>query len=491
MKHLAFASLAAASLALVSPAQQVLATFDFDDETLTAATSAAVTATDLSISNTFLYGGPSSDRWLCLTTDWNDVGGSISFTLTPNAGRIVDFSRLSWETVTGSPTSSDSVLSADVYVGGQLVATVGPLSDPSDALPGNNVVDLSGVPELQGVTTPTDFVIEFTGNPTGESSYEIGQLIVESGACVLNLADSDRIVWLPIPGCANHWRALDGAAFTENGDGTATLTGAIVNVDDPCKRLSMDVIFSDRVDPGDANYPPAGSPKTNAIVDGSGADTNTWRYYETFSGTFTGALCWQGAVLTIDRMGEAAQIGEAANLKDTSFGASAWFNVVITSQPTTGETIADFDRGDFNLTLGDDCICLGGVVATSSNYGEGIAGCDGVPELRMLNRPLTGSEPEIFVGNEGTEPRVGAIFWSMSPAEIFVPIVGGNLLVSLPPLAVQPIDLQPGGFVFSCEILDDACQADARVYLQALCIDPCAPQMIATSRGLEIIIGDL
>ncbi|MCA8952026.1 MAG: hypothetical protein KDE27_21125, partial [Planctomycetes bacterium] len=44
-------------------------------------------------------------------------------------------------------------------------------------------VDLSAVASLQAATVPVTFAIDFTGNPTGQSSYEIGALRLTGDQC--------------------------------------------------------------------------------------------------------------------------------------------------------------------------------------------------------------------------------------------------------------------------------------------------------------------
>ena len=164
--------------------------------------------------------------------------------------------------------------------------------------------------------------------------------------------------------------------FAESADGTATLTGRIVNIGDPTRIFDVALVFADRVEPGDANYPPVGSPRLVNfpaggggddddddddddggggpppcyIFDGGFADPDTWRYYETIGGFLTGAGVMEGAVLGISRRGEAFQIGVAANLKNGNFGASGWTTHTILSQPTSGPTLGG-SLGDINTDI--------------------------------------------------------------------------------------------------------------------------------------------
>jgi hypothetical protein len=149
--------------------------------------------------------------------------------------------------------------------------------------------------------------------------------------------------------------------FRENGDGTAELTGRIVNLSDPNRAWDVAVVLTGRVDPGDAGYPPVGSPKLQSSLigedcyadDGGPADPDTWRYYETLDGTLTGVGFMDGAELSITRRGEAFQIGDAANLKNGQFGGSGWYDYNIVSQPDNGPWLGG-DHGDINTDL-EEC----------------------------------------------------------------------------------------------------------------------------------------
>ena len=92
------------------------------------------------------------------------------------------------------------------------------------------------------------------------------------------------------------------------------------------------------------------------------------------------------------------------------------------------------------------------VVAESTNYGAGIPGCNGVPDLFMTNRPLIGSAPEIFLGNAGMAASNCALLWSFSDAEIPIPMIGGDLLVALPVVLANPFSVPSGGFTLTCNI---------------------------------------
>ena len=177
-------TLATLLLATASLAQSPIADFDYDSDTLSTAQPSFATVSDLSVSNSYIWGGPSSNRWLCLTTDWNDVGGTLSFTVTPNAGESILYSSLVWSSDTNNTSLSDSVASVEVFANGVLVGAVNPIVHETV-----NTIDLSGFPALQGASGAVTFELVFAGNPTGESSYESAYMRLYGEVCELDIDD--------------------------------------------------------------------------------------------------------------------------------------------------------------------------------------------------------------------------------------------------------------------------------------------------------------
>ncbi|MEQ8764609.1 MAG: hypothetical protein RL885_11825, partial [Planctomycetota bacterium] len=145
-------------------------------------------------------------------------------------------------------------------------------------------------------------------------------------------------------------------AFVENGDGTARLTGTVYDRNDSRNKWMIDVHFSGRVDPGDENYPPEGSPKLelhdNAYVDNGGpVDPETWHYYTQTEGMIIGLRDNEGCDIAVSRMGPAFQVGLGANGKNVHFGASGWLDMVVDCPRQHPFSC----KGDFNIDLDDDC----------------------------------------------------------------------------------------------------------------------------------------
>jgi hypothetical protein len=176
--------------------------------------------------------------------------------------------------------------------------------------------------------------------------------------CARNLANDGcetvvtRIVWignLSEP----HFLLVDGGEFREYADGTATLHAKIQRKDNSAKQFLVDVTFSGRVSPGDANYPPSGSPK---LMGSCPKDVPAWRYYKSFSGTFTGLGAYSGAVYSLSPRGPAFQMGLGANLFNARFGAASWFELDRVKKSNGSYLPPEMD-GDFNFDLILDCDC--------------------------------------------------------------------------------------------------------------------------------------
>ncbi len=176
--------------------------------------------------------------------------------------------------------------------------------------------------------------------------------------CMKNLADDDcenvvsRVVWigdLSEP----HFLLVDGGQFLEYADGTASFHAKIRRKDSSTKMFQVDVQLSGRVQPGDAGYPPVGSPKLSGHCP---KQPDAWRYYTSFTGTFTGLGAYDGAVYSLSPRGPAFQLGMGGTLFNARFGASAWFHLTRVER-SNGSYLPKDMEGDFNFDLKPDCDC--------------------------------------------------------------------------------------------------------------------------------------
>ncbi len=204
---------------------------------------------------------------------------------------------------------------------------------------------------------------------SGESKSLPGPLCPVDGTeypyCPTGAADSDvgnsNGHALTLPGISNNLIFEFGTgSFVEFDNGTARLTGTLIDVNDSNRGFAVDVSFS-----GLTTVTPAGSPKKDLadsayLENGGPVDTDSWRYYTTFSGSLSGTGTWADALVTITRAGSAYQVGNGANDKNVDFGASGWFTWSVGQQPAVG-SLPSVGQGDINIDLdpGECSIPLG------------------------------------------------------------------------------------------------------------------------------------
>ncbi len=159
-------------------------------------------------------------------------------------------------------------------------------------------------------------------------------------------------------GIGGNFTFVPTGEFTEFFDGSATLKGLVQSTIDPTVQFDVCIDFAAKVEPGDVDFPPAGSPKKELdpscyVENGGTIDSGTWRYYSAWAGTATGRGPVDGAALALVGVGPAFQIGDGANNKNVHFGASGWLEITTTAQPTSGMMLPEFFEGDINVDLVD------------------------------------------------------------------------------------------------------------------------------------------
>lgn len=167
--------------------------------------------------------------------------------------------------------------------------------------------------------------------------------------------------------------------YIEYSDGTARLNGIVRSQSTPGVRFIVDFDFASRVKPGDASYPPAGSPKLDLappayVGNGGPVDPATWHYYLISGGTFTGLDLVAGSVLQWQRFGPAWQVGVGANGVNANPGASGWFTITTLTQPSNQAVCFPtnfFGDGNIDLDTGTT-MCV--EEAQDDAYGQYAAG---------------------------------------------------------------------------------------------------------------------
>ena len=133
------------------------------------------------------------------------------------------------------------------------------------------------------------------------------------------------------------------------------------------------------------------------------------------------------------------------------------------------------------------CAAPCGNEATAPNYGAGLAGTLGVPEL-TADDPVLGETVHVTLGNSSGAPAPALLMGAFAPASL--PFKGGTLLVS-PAFAFQvPLLAVPPAVTLSASVPADPFLCGQSLYLQLLQADAGAPHGVALSRGLELHFGN-
>lgn len=148
---------------------------------------------------------------------------------------------------------------------------------------------------------------------------------------------------MTLPGVGDDYVFVPAATFTEFADGHTVLTGKLARLSQLDDAFDVALTMTDRLEPGEANYPPAGSPVLQMypsayVANGGTMDPASWHYYTTVSGTLTGTGQNAGGVIDLVPA-VAVQVGGGANQTNTYMGFYGAFAPTIVTQPT-GRTLA-------------------------------------------------------------------------------------------------------------------------------------------------------
>ncbi len=235
-----------------------------------------------------------------------------------------------------------------------------------------------------------------------------------------------------------------GASFLEQPNGTAKMVAIGDGITDPNAKIAVAIDFSQRIDPTDPNYPPAGSPKeelipTAYVQNGGPVDPSLWHYYQAFHGTLTGQGSIAGAVIDVVNTGPAFQVGLGANGKNIGWGASGWMDATVLSLPTIGAQWPQMVMGDINVDLRVHCVEPNRVTAfTVVSYGQGCAGFGTtVPTLATIGSLGAGTQATLQVAQSAPNTMV-ILLAGINAAQ--TPIgFGCQLLIASPVVTGNPV----------------------------------------------------
>jgi len=174
-----------------------------------------------------------------------------------------------------------------------------------------------------------------------------------------NLRSGSARLAFDLGGVTSDYIFMPSASLIEANDGTATLTGLLKSQSNYADAWQLQLQLDQRVDPGDASYPPANLPNLQLLPSsyasgGGPIDPAQWRYYTQVTGTLTGLdQNDQGQLqLTVQ---DGVQIGVGAGQGNVFFSLYAEFAVTVTQQPT-GTTLPLTGAATLNASVARTCI---------------------------------------------------------------------------------------------------------------------------------------
>lgn len=143
---------------------------------------------------------------------------------------------------------------------------------------------------------------------------------------------------MSLPGVADDYLFVPAGDFTEFEDGHAELTGTLARLSQLDDAWDLTMQLTQRIDPGQAGYPPVGSPVLQMlpsayVANGGTMDPSSWHYYQSAVGTLVGKGMNQGGQIDLTNS-VALQYGGAANQLNSYFGFYGAFTASLLTQPT-------------------------------------------------------------------------------------------------------------------------------------------------------------
>lgn len=144
---------------------------------------------------------------------------------------------------------------------------------------------------------------------------------------------------LAIPGIADDFVLFADGALDVRSDGTARLSAFAHQQSAFDREFYVTLELSGRLQPGDANYPPAGAPVVTmlpgAYVPLGPVDPALYTYYTQVTGTMVGLRVFTGARIDLSAA-TPIQVGLGANNKNVRLGLAGDLAMTIAQQPTIG-----------------------------------------------------------------------------------------------------------------------------------------------------------
>ena len=124
--------------------------------------------------------------------------------------------------------------------------------------------------------------------------------------------------------------------------------------------------------------------------------------------------------------------------------------------------------------------------ASWTNYGDGLAGTNGVPSLTLDAAPVLGASLSVVLGNSSGATAPGVLLFGFDQTALPAPF-GGTLLTT--PLLIFPVNVDAAGTSVGFTLPSNGGLCEAELYGQQVQFDLGAPASFSFSRGLRIIFG--
>ncbi len=220
-----------------------------------------------------------------------------------------------------------------------------------------------------------------------------------------------KYVWsMDDSGTNDNWKDYDtgGLILCDNGDGTLSISGNLVNGHDAAWHSSnavmcgvqdgwrLDLVLSDRQ---------SWAEFMGNVVQNTGCEANKvdWDYWQ-IAGTMTGTGCNAGRTITISSSstGYRAQVGWGGNSQSCNFGISTWMNATENGQTVQADLYAHLDADCYNNLKPETCD--NGI----DDDGDGLADCydsDCAPQI-LFNESFESIGNTVFDDNFEGNPAV-------------------------------------------------------------------------------------
>ena len=174
---------------------------------------------------------------------------------------------------------------------------------------------------------------------------------------------------IDLPGLGSDFIFSPAGRWTDNPDGSATLTATVRRQSDYDDRWQLSLTLGPRMLPGDPAHPPAPGPVQQLLPaeyasQGGSVDPTQWRYHAVANGTLTGAGLNAGGVI---QLGTSApfQVGLGAGQGNLFFGVDGGLTVAVTTQPTN-RTVTPTGTARLQANLSANCMLPRPVVTTGA-----------------------------------------------------------------------------------------------------------------------------